>query len=93
MGQAYQVRGSTHLPHIPAGGTYPIAGTVHAAISASSAIERVKMLFDVLESTWRFMAKATLAAVVSRPQASPEALEPRLESLRIPAGLRSLVDR
>jgi len=64
------------LSALSGGLPYPIAGTVHASISASSAIERVKMLFDVLESTWRFLAKATLAAVFARPQATPESLEP-----------------
>jgi hypothetical protein len=64
------------LSALSGGLPYPIAGTVHAAISASSAIERVKMLFDVLESTWRFLAKATLAAVFARPQTTPESLEP-----------------
>jgi hypothetical protein len=64
------------LSALSGGLPYPIAGSVHAAISASSAIERVKMLFDVLESTWRFMAKATLAAVCARPDRAPESLEP-----------------
>ncbi len=41
---------------------YPIAGRVHAAIGASSAVERVKMLFDVLEGTWRFIALVLAAA-------------------------------
>jgi hypothetical protein len=76
------------LSALSGGLPYPIAGTVHAAISASSAIERVKMLFDVLESTWRFMAKATLAAVVSRPQATPESLEP-LQRIAKRLGTRS----
>jgi hypothetical protein len=64
------------LSALSGGLPYPIAGTVHAAISASSAVERVKMLFDVLESAWRFMAMATLAAVFARPDPPPASLSP-----------------
>jgi hypothetical protein len=39
------------LSALSGGLPYPIAGRVNAAIASSSAIERVKMLFDVLEGT------------------------------------------
>jgi len=58
------------LSALSGGLPYPIAGRVHAAISASSAIERVKMLFDVLEGTWRFIAVVLAAAYFSK--ARPE---------------------
>jgi hypothetical protein len=45
---------------------YPIAGRVHAAIGAGSAVERVKMLFDVLEGTWRFIAVVLASAYFSK---------------------------
>jgi serine/threonine protein kinase len=54
------------LSALSAGLPYPIAGRVHAAIAASSAIERVKMLFDVLEGTWRFIASVLLSAYFAR---------------------------
>lgn len=54
------------LSALSGGLPYPISGRVHAAIAASSAIERVKMLFDVLEGTWRFIATVLLAAYFSR---------------------------
>jgi serine/threonine protein kinase len=50
------------LSALSGGLPYPIAGRVHEAIAASSAIERVKMLFDVLEGTWRFIATVLLSA-------------------------------
>ena len=49
------------LSALSGGLPHPIAGRVHAAIGAASAVERVKMLFDVLEGTWRFIA-VTLGA-------------------------------
>lgn len=56
------------LSALSGGLPYPIAGRVHAAIASSSAIERVKMLFDVLEGTWRFIATILLSAYfVRRP--------------------------
>ncbi len=54
------------LSALSGGLPYPIAGRVHAAIAASSAIERVKMLFDVLEGTWRFIASVLLSAYFAR---------------------------
>lgn len=54
------------LSALSGGLPYPIAGRVHAAIAASSAIERVKMLFDVLEGTWRFIATVLLSAYFAR---------------------------
>jgi hypothetical protein len=60
------------LSALSGGLPYPIAGRVHEAIAASSAIERVKMLFDVLEGTWRFIATVLLSAYFARsPQSSP----------------------
>jgi hypothetical protein len=46
---------------------YPIAGRVALLSSARSGVERVKMLFDVLEGTWRFMAAVVCAAFLSTP--------------------------
>lgn len=61
------------LSALSGGLPYPIAGRVHAAIASSSAIERVKMLFDVLEGTWRFIASVLLSAYFARrPQESGE---------------------
>ncbi|WP_170319303.1 protein kinase domain-containing protein [Polyangium spumosum] len=54
------------LSALSGGLPYPISGRVHAAIAASSAIERVKMLFDVLEGTWRFIATVLLSAYFAR---------------------------
>jgi len=54
------------LSALSGGLPYPIAGRVHAAIASSSAIERVKMLFDVLEGTWRFIASVLLSAYFTR---------------------------
>lgn len=45
---------------------FPIAGRVSAASSALSGVERVKMLFDVLEGTWRFMAVVLASAYFVR---------------------------
>ncbi len=50
------------LSALSGGLPYPIAGRVHSAIGAASAVERVKMLFDVLEGTWRFIALVLAAA-------------------------------
>lgn len=44
----------------------PIAGRVAMAEGATSAVERVKLLFDVLEGAWRFVA-VTLAAAYLAP--------------------------
>ncbi len=54
------------LSALAGGLPYPIAGRVHAAIAASSAIERVKMLFDVLEGAWRFIAIVLLSAYFAK---------------------------
>ena len=54
------------LSALSGGLPYPIAGRVHAAIASSSAIERVKMLFDVLEGTWRFIGAVLLSAYFAR---------------------------
>jgi serine/threonine protein kinase len=57
------------LSALSGGLPYPIAGRVHAAIGASSAVERVKMLFDVLEGTWRFISVVLAAAFFAKSQA------------------------
>lgn len=50
---------------------YPIAGRVALAAAASSAVERVKLLFDVLEGAWRLVASVLAAAYFSpRPGAT-----------------------
>ena len=54
------------LSALSGGLPYPIAGRVHAAIAASSAIERIKMLFDVLEGAWRFIAIVLGAAYFAK---------------------------
>lgn len=54
------------LSALSGGLPYPIAGRVHAAVAASSAVERVKMLFDVLEGTWRFIATVLLSAAFAQ---------------------------
>jgi hypothetical protein len=56
---------------------YPIAGRVHAAIGAASAVERVKMLFDVLEGTWRFIAVVLAAAYFAKGAEGDEAARVR----------------
>lgn len=58
------------LSALSGGLPYPIAGRVHAAIAAASAVERVKMLFDVLEGTWRFIAVVLASAYLAK--AKPE---------------------
>lgn len=45
---------------------YPIAGRVRAATTAASSMERVKMLFDVLEGAWRFIATTLAAAYFAK---------------------------
>jgi hypothetical protein len=69
------------LSALSGGLPYPIAGRVHAAIAASSAIERVKMLFDVLEGTWRFITAVLCAASFARRPASDSVLPPSFEPL------------
>ncbi|MBM4374845.1 MAG: serine/threonine protein kinase [Deltaproteobacteria bacterium] len=54
------------LSALSGGLPYPIAGRVHAAIAAESAVERVKMLFDVLEGAWRFIAIVLGAAYFAK---------------------------
>ena len=54
------------LSALSGGLPHPIAGRVHAAIGAASAVERVKMLFDVLEGTWRFIAVVLASAYFSK---------------------------
>jgi serine/threonine protein kinase len=59
------------LSALSGGLPYPIAGRVHAAIASSSAVERVKMLFDVLEGTWRFIATVLVSASFARRAPAP----------------------
>ncbi|MBM4358219.1 MAG: serine/threonine protein kinase [Deltaproteobacteria bacterium] len=54
------------LSALSGGLPFPIAGRVHAAIAAESAVERVKMLFDVLEGAWRFIAIVLGAAYFAK---------------------------
>lgn len=56
------------LSSLGGGLPYPIAGRVAALSTARSGVERVKMLFDVLEGTWRFMAAVLSAAFLSSPE-------------------------
>lgn len=60
------------LSALSGGLPYPIAGRVHAAIASSSAIERVKILFEVLEGVWRFMATVLVSAYFARRTAPGE---------------------
>jgi serine/threonine protein kinase len=69
------------LSALSGGLPYPIAGRVHAAISASSAIERVKMLFDVLEGTWRFIATVLLSAYFARRPAEGGEVAPGFDGM------------
>lgn len=75
------------LSALSGGLPYPIAGRVHAAIGAASAVERVKMLFDVLEGTWRFIALVLAAAYFTKggsPDGAPSASdEKNQEQLRL----------
>ncbi len=68
------------LSALSGGLPYPIAGRVNAAISSSSAIERVKMLFDVLEGTWRFIAAVLVSASFAR-RPSPEGTLPGFDAM------------
>jgi serine/threonine protein kinase len=69
------------LSALSGGLPYPIAGRVHAAIASSSAIERVKMLFDVLEGTWRFIAGVLVSAWFARRPPAPGEAIPGLEAM------------
>jgi serine/threonine protein kinase len=70
------------LSALAGGLPYPIAGRVQLAMNAGSAIERVKMLFDVLEGTWRFIATVLVAALFSKrvvPGETTPGFDPMLE--------------
>ncbi|MDI1476040.1 serine/threonine-protein kinase [Polyangium sp. y55x31] len=69
------------LSALSGGLPYPISGRVHAAIAASSAIERVKMLFDVLEGTWRFIATVLLSAYFARRPAEGGEVAPGFDAM------------
>ncbi len=69
------------LSALSGGLPYPIAGRVHDAIASSSAIERVKMLFDVLEGTWRFIAGVLVSAWFARRPPAPGESTPGLEAM------------
>jgi hypothetical protein len=51
---------------------FPIAGRVSVAIAASSALERIKLLFDVLEGAWRFVALVLAAAHLGQPSSEAD---------------------
>lgn len=55
------------LQALSSGLPYPIAGRLLLASTAGSAVERVKLLFDVLEGAWRLVA-ALLAAAYFSPR-------------------------
>jgi hypothetical protein len=60
------------LSSLGGGLPYPIAGRVAALSTARSGVERVKMLFDVLEGTWRLLAVVVASAVFSSPDELPK---------------------
>jgi hypothetical protein len=67
------------LSSLSGGLPYPIAGRVQLAMSAGSAVERVKLLFDVLEGSWRLVACILAAAYFARrPDGSAPAAMPEL---------------
>ena len=68
------------LSALAGGLPYPIAGRVQLAVNAGSAIERVKMLFDVLEGTWRFIATVLVAALFSK-RVAPGELPPGFDAM------------
>ncbi len=73
------------LSALAGGLPYPIAGRVQLAVNAGSAIERVKMLFDVLEGTWRFIATVLVAALFSKrvaPGETPPGFDAMLDFYR-----------
>lgn len=73
------------LSALAGGLPFPIAGRVQLAMNAGSAIERVKMLFDVLEGTWRFIATVLVAALFSKrvaPGESPPGFDAMLDFYR-----------
>ncbi len=73
------------LSALSGGLPYPIAGRVHGATLASSAIERVKILFDVLEGTWRFIATVLVSAFFAKrvnPGETPPGFEQMLDFYR-----------
>ncbi len=54
--------------HALAGGLpHPVAGRVALALGAGSAVERLKLLFDVLEGAWRLVASTLAAAYFVAP--------------------------
>jgi len=61
------------LSSLGGGLPYPIAGRVAALSTARSGVERVKMLFDVLEGTWRLLAVVVASAVFASPGELPRA--------------------
>ena len=73
------------LSALAGGLPFPIAGRVQLAVNAGSAIERVKMLFDVLEGTWRFIATVLVAALFSKrvaPGENPPGFDAMLDFYR-----------
>jgi hypothetical protein len=58
------------LSALSGGLPYPIAGRVALATTAISAVERIKLLFDVLEGVWRFVACCLTAAYFASPHST-----------------------
>jgi serine/threonine protein kinase len=81
------------LSALAGGLPYPIAGRVHAAISSSSAVERVKMLFDVLEGTWRFIATVLVSASFARRTGHDGGSPPKPPGAgEVPPGFDALIE-
>lgn len=70
LSQATRGHGSV-LASLAGGLPYPIAGRVALAATAGSALERIKLLFDVLEGSWRMVALVLTAAHLAGPDAVP----------------------
>ncbi|MFO0555324.1 MAG: hypothetical protein U0271_43510 [Polyangiaceae bacterium] len=71
------------LSSLGGGLPYPIASRVAALSSSRSGVERVKMLFDVLEGTWRFMAAVICSAYLwGTEEANPQAAQSLTEFLK-----------
>ncbi len=60
------------LASLAGGLPYPVAARVSLAATAGSAVERIKLLFDVLEGSWRLVAWVLVAALISDGRASDE---------------------
>lgn len=78
------------LSALAGGLPYPIAGRVALASAASSGVERIKLLFDVLEGAWRFVAVTLTAAYLAGGRAG-EPTPPAFDELA--AFARGMVTR